>query len=165
MIRFGTVSIVNNKRGTVKVTFEDLEIQSEELIVFQGRTTGTKEYKMPVVGEKGLCLIVDNGDSGYYLGSGFSVVNPVPEGADEGKDIKLYKDGTRIEYDEKTSRLYVNCKKSIEIVCPEISIIGDIKIDGNINLTKGDIKADGVSLKTHKTSGVKAGSDISGPPE
>lgn len=61
MIRFGTVSIVNNEKGKVKVTFQDLGTQSEELIVYQGRTTGTKEYRMPVVGENGLCLIVDKG--------------------------------------------------------------------------------------------------------
>lgn len=45
MIRFGTVSIVNNEKGKVKVTFQDLGTQSEELIVYQGRTTGTKNIK------------------------------------------------------------------------------------------------------------------------
>lgn len=165
MIRFGTVSIVNNKKGTVKVTFQDLGTQSEELIVYQGRTTGTKEYQMPVVGENGLCLIVDNGNTGYYLGSGFSLANPVPEGADEGKDIKVYSDGTRIEYDEKTSRLYIDCKKKIEIICPEIFINGKVKVKGDIEVIEGDIKADGVSLKKHLTTGVSSGKDVSGPPQ
>lgn len=165
MIRFGTVSIVNNKKGTVKVTFQDLGTHSEELIVCQGRTTGTKEYKMPVVGENGLCLIVDNGNSGYYLGSGFSLANPVPEGADEGKDIKVYSDGTRIEYDEKTSRLYIDCKKKIEIICPEIFINGKVRVKGDIEVIEGDIKADGVSLKKHLTTGVSSGKDVSGPPQ
>lgn len=165
MIRFGTVSIVNNEKGKVKVTFQDLGTQSEELIVYQGRTTGTKEYQMPVVGENGLCLIVDNGNTGYYLGSGFSLANPVPEGAAEGKDIKVYSDGTRIEYDEKTSRLYIDCKKKIEIICPEIFINGKVKIKGDVEVIEGDIKADGISLKKHLTTGVSSGKDVSGPPQ
>ena len=165
MIRFGTVSIVNNEKGKVKVTFQDLGTQSEELIVYQGRTTGTKEYQMPVVGENGLCLIVDNGNTGYYLGSGFSLANPVPEGAAEGKDIKVYSDGTRIEYDEKTSRLYIDCKKKIEITCPEIFINGKVKVKGDIEVIEGDIKADGISLKKHLTTGVSSGKDVSGPPQ
>lgn len=165
MIRFGTVSIVNNVKGKVKVTFQDLGTQSEELIVYQGRTTGTKEYQMPVVGENGLCLIVDNGNTGYYLGSGFSLANPVPEGAAEGKDIKVYSDGTRIEYDEKTSRLYIDCKKKIEIICPEIFINGKVKVKGDIEVIEGDIKADGISLKKHLTTGVSSGKDVSGPPQ
>lgn len=165
MIRFGTVSIVNNEKGKVKVTFQDLGTQSEELIVYQGRTTGTKEYQMPVVGENGLCLIVDNGNTGYYLGSGFSLANPVPEGAAEGKDIKVYSDGTRIEYDEKTSRLYIDCKKKIEIICPEIFINGKVKVKGYIEVIEGDIKADGISLKKHLTTGVSSGKDVSGPPQ
>ncbi|MFV0580044.1 MAG: phage baseplate assembly protein V [Fusobacterium ulcerans] len=165
MIRFGTVSIVNNEKGKVKVTFQDLGTQSEELIVYQGRTTGTKEYQMPVVGENGLCLIVDNGNTGYYLGSGFSLANPVPEGAAEGKDIKVYSDGTRIEYDEKTSRLYIDCKKKIEIICPEIFINGKVKVKGDIEVIEGDIKADGISLKKHLTTGVSSGKDVSGPPQ
>ena len=170
MIRFGTVSIVNYDRGTVKATFEDINEQTAELIVFQGRNKGTKEYSMPVIGEHGLCLIADNGSSGYYLGAGFNQAETVMKGASQGKTITLYSDGTQIIYDENESKLFVDCKKNIEIICPQISITGDITINGNIQLNGGmsasdDVTAGGISLINHIHSGVKGGPDKTGAPE
>ena len=169
MIRYGTVSIVNYEKGTIKAVLEDIEEQTAELIVFQGRNKGTKQYSMPVVGEHGLCLITDNGSSGYYLGAGFNSVETVMEKAAEGKTITLYSDGTQIVYDENTSKLFVDCKKDIEIICPKISITGEITINGNIQLNGGlkatdDVIADGISLIDHTHSGLKAGGDTSGAP-
>ncbi|MEQ3306252.1 phage baseplate assembly protein V [Fusobacterium varium] len=163
-IRYGTVSVVDYKEGRVKVVFDDLGTSSADLIVFQLRNKGTKYYSMPEIGEKGLCLIAETGRSGYYLGSGYCLPEPIMEGAEEGKTITLYPDGTRIEYDQKSSKLFIDCKKDIEIICPTITITGDIKLLGNIDITSGDVTADGISLKNHKTSGVKAGSDTSGKP-
>lgn len=169
MIRYGTVSIVNYEKGTVKAVLEDIEEHTAELIVFQGRNKGTKQYSMPVIGEHGLCLIVDNGNSGYYLGAGFDEAETVMQGAEKGKTITLYSDGTQIIYDENTSKLFIDCKKNIEIVCPKISITGDITINGNVQLNGGmnatnDVIADGVSLIEHTHSGVKSGPDTSGEP-
>lgn len=169
MIRFGTVSIVNHDKGTVKVHFEDLEDQSAELQVFQGRNKGTKQYSMPQIGERGLCLLVSNGNSGMYLGSGYDLPAPVMSNAGEGKTITVFSDGTQVIYDEKASKLYLDCKKEIEIVCPQIKITGDITINGNIQLNGGmnatdDVVAGGISLMTHKHSGVKGGPDTSGSP-
>lgn len=169
MIRYGTVSIVNYEKGTIKAVLEDIGEQTAELIVFQGRNKGTKQYSMPVVGEHGLCLIADNGDSGYYLGAGFNQIEPIPTGADVGKTITSYADGTQIIYDENSSKLFVDCKKDIEIICPKISITGDITINGNIKLNGGlnsteDIIADGVSLINHKHKGVTPGSGTTGEP-
>lgn len=111
MIRFGTVSIVNHDKGTVKVHFEDIEDQSAELLVYQGRNKATKQYSMPEIGERGLCLIVSNVTSGMYLGSGYDVPEPVMTNAGQGKTITLFSDGTQIIYDENSSKLYINCKK------------------------------------------------------
>ena len=169
MIRYGTVSIVNYEKGTVKAVLEDINDTTAELLVLQGRNKGTKQYSMPVVGEHGLCLIVDNGSSGYYLGAGFNDIEKVMPGAGKGKTITLYSDGTQIIYDENTSKLFIECKKNIEIICPQISITGDITINGNIQLNGGmnatnDVIAEGVSLVNHTHSGVKGGPDTSGPP-
>lgn len=170
MIKYGTVSIVNYKTGKVKVTFEDIEEQSDELIVYQGRNKGKKEYSMPIIGERGLCLLVDNGNTGYYLGSGYDNKEPIIPGGDKGKNITLYSDGTEIIYDENTSKLFVNCKKDIEIICPKIKISGDIEIIGDIKLngkldSTGDITAEGVSLINHSHGGVTPGSGDTGKPK
>ena len=169
MIRYGTVSIVNYEKGTVKAVLEDINDTTAELLVFQGRNKGTKQYSMPVVGEHGLCLIVDNGSSGYYLGAGFNDVEKVMTGAGKGKTLTLYSDGTQIIYDENSSKLFIDYKKNIEIICPQISLTGNITINGDIQLNgkmnaTDDVVADGVSLVNHTHSGVKAGGDTSGVP-
>lgn len=169
MIRYGTVSIVNYKTGRVKVEYEDIGEQSDELIVFQGRNKGKSDYSMPAIGEHGLCLIVDNGDTGYYLGAGFNNKFPVMEDAGKGKFLSIYSDGTKIIYDENTSKLFIDCKKDIEIICPQISITGNIKIKGNIDLdgkmdSTGDVTAGGVSLINHQHSGITPGSGQTGKP-
>ena len=91
------------------------------------------------------------------------------QGAGKGKTITLYGDGTQIIYDENTSKLFIDCKKNIEIICPQISLTGNITINGDIQLNgkmnaTDDVVADGVSLVNHTHSGVKAGGDTSGVP-
>lgn len=170
-IRFCTVSQVNHEKGTVKAVYNDLNITSPELIVLQGRNKGVHEYSMPKIGENGLCLIAETGNRGYYLGSGYDDENTVVSQAGQGKYLTVYPDGTEFIYDENTSTLAINCKKNINIVCPNISIIADninikanINVEGVITVTK-DVTAKGVSLVNHKTTGVKAGGDLSGPPQ
>lgn len=51
-IRYGTVSHVFHDEGRVKVEFEDLNISSAILTVFQGRNQGVKQYSMPKINEK-----------------------------------------------------------------------------------------------------------------
>lgn len=176
-IRFGTISFVNYKKGTVKAVYNDLNITSPELVVFQGRNKGTKHYEMPKIGENGLCLLTETGGRGYYLGSGYDDEEIVMADAGEGKHITLYPDGTLIQYDENSSTLTINCKKNLNIKCPTVNIVakelnitaktnivGPVTVTGPIQATE-DILAGKISLKNHKTPGIKAGNDVSGPPQ
>ncbi|MBR8701165.1 hypothetical protein IX317_002150 [Fusobacterium sp. DD29] len=175
-IRFATVSVVNHKKGTVKAVYNDLGITTPELIVFQGRNKGTKHYSMPEIGENGLCLITETG-RGYYLGSGYDDTEIIMDDAAKGKHITLYPDGTQIEYDESNSTLSINCKNEIKIKCRSLNVIADevnitakTNIKGPVNVqgavsASEDVIAGNISLKKHKTKGVKAGNDVSGPPE
>ena len=177
MIRYGTVSSIFPEKGTIKVTFEDIDIPSVEIPVLQGRTEGTKHYSFPKIGEVGICVFPENTFNGFYLGSGYDEATPVPAGAGAGVEITVFNDGTIISYDENNSKLYINCKNQIEIVaqsikikCPKTKIVGDIDIDGSVNI-KGkldaseDVTASGISLKSHSHSKVKAGGDKTGGPE
>lgn len=177
MIRYGTVSSIFPEKGTIKVTFEDIDIPSVEIPVLQGRTEGTKHYSFPKIGEVGIYVFPENTFNGFYLGSGYDEATPVPAGAGEGIEITVFNDGTIISYDENNSKLYINCQNEIEIVaknikikCPKTKIIGDIDITGSVNV-KGDLNAsedvtaNGISLTTHLHSGVKAGGDKTGGPE
>ena len=177
MIRYGTVTSIFSDKGTVKVTFEDLDISSAEIPVLQGRTEKTKHYSMPKIGESGICIFPENSFSGFYLGSGYNDATPIPISAKEGVEITVFNDGTIISYDEKSSKLYINCNNKIEIVaqnikiiCPETEIIGDINITGTIDV-KGsvnaseEVSAKGIKLSEHTHSGVKAGGDTTGGPQ
>ena len=167
MIRYGTVTSIFPKKGTIKVTFE----------VLQGRTEKTKHYSFPKIGEVGICIFPENTFNGFYLGSGYDEATPIPVGAGEGIEITVFSDGTTISYDEKKSKLYINCKNQIEIIaknikieCPKTKIIGDIDITGSVNIAGNldaseDVTANGISLKTHLHSGVKAGGDNTGGPQ
>ena len=174
MIRYGTVTSIFPDKGTVKVTFEDLDIPSAEIPVLQGRTEKTKHYSMPKIGE---CIFPENSFSGFYLGSGYNDATPIPISAKEGVEITVFNDGTIISYDEKSSKLYINCNNKIEIVaqnikitCPETEIIGDINVTGTIDV-KGsvnaseEVSAKGIKLSEHTHSGVKAGGDTTGGPQ
>lgn len=162
-IRYGVVSAVYHDKGMVKVEFPDLEISSATLIVLQGRNKGIKQYSMPKISEVGLCLLTATGNSGYYIGSGYNESEPVMSEAGEGKYITIYPDGSKVIFDETISKLYIHSKNNIEIESPQITIKGDITVEGGITTTK-DVTASGISLVKHKTTGIKAGSDISGTP-
>ena len=177
MIRYGTVTSIFSDKGTVKVTFEDLDIPSAEIPVLQGRTEKTKHYSMPKIGESGICIFPENSFSGFYLGSGYNDATPIPISAKEGVEITVFNDGTIISYDEKSSKLYINCNNKIEIVaqnikitCPETEIIGDINVTGTIDV-KGsvnaskEVSAKGIELSEHTHSGIKAGGDTTGGPQ
>ena len=177
MIRYGTVTSIFPDKGTVKVTFEDLNIPSAEIPVLQGRTEKTKHYSMPKIGESGICIFPENSFSGFYLGSGYNDATPIPVSAKEGVEITVFNDGTIISYDEKSSKLYINCNNKIEIVaqnikitCPKTEIIGDINVTGTIDV-KGsvnaseEVSAKGIELSEHTHSGVKAGGDTTGGPQ
>ena len=109
MIRYGTVTSIFPDKGTVKVTFEDLNIPSAEIPVLQGRTEKTKHYSMPKIGESGICIFPENSFSGFYLGSGYNDATPIPISAKEGVEITVFNDGTIISYDEKSSKLNRDC--------------------------------------------------------
>lgn len=177
MIRYGKVTSIFPKKGTIKVTFEDINIPSVEIPVLQGRTEKTKHYSFPKIGEVGICIFPENTFNGFYLGSGYDEATLIPNGAGEGIEITVFNDGTIISYDENNSKLYINCKNQIEIIaqsikikCPKTQVIGDINIEGFVNI-KGkleaskDVTASGISLKEHLHSGVKAGVDKTGGPE
>ena len=171
MIRYGTVSSIFPEKGTIKVTFEDIDIPSVEIPVLQGRTEGTKHYSFPKIGEVGICVFPENTFNGFYLGSGYDEATPVPAGAGTGVEITVFNDGTIISYDENNSKLYINCKNQIEIVaqsikidCPKTQITGDINIKGKLDASE-DVTASGISLKSHSHSKVKAGGDKTGGPE
>lgn len=57
----------------------------------------------------------------------------------------------------------VSAQGGITLTAPLVTINGDVKVNGKVDTT-GDVKADTISLMTHKTSQVTVGSGTSGVP-
>ncbi|MBO8136808.1 MAG: phage baseplate assembly protein V [Desulfotomaculum sp.] len=167
LIRVGIVSSVNASDCTARVAFEDRsDVVSYELPVLVRGSLHNKDYWMPDPGEQVICIFLPSGNArGFILGSIYSEKDKPPV-ADSNKRHITFSDGTVIEYDRKTSTLKVDVKGPINIVTTgqvEITASG-ITVNGNITAT-GDVKAGGVSLKTHVHSGVTSGTESTGPPE
>lgn len=183
MIRFGEVTTIFPEKGTVKVTFQDLNIPSAEIYVLQNRTHKTKKYSLPKIGEVGICIFPENSYTGFYLGGGFNEVEEIPNGAGENIEVTVFSDGTIISYNEESSKLYINAKKEIEIIapkmkitCPDIKIKGDINHEGNLTSSgntkiggdmsaTGEVSGKGIKLSQHTHTNVTAGKDKTGGPQ
>ncbi|MGA3827400.1 Gp138 family membrane-puncturing spike protein [Pseudomonas chlororaphis] len=57
----------------------------------------------------------------------------------------------------------ISAQGNITMTAPLVTINGDVKVNGRVDTT-GDVKADTISLLTHKTSGVTPGGGTSGVP-
>ena len=177
MIKVGRVSVINYKKGVVRVEYPDNKTQSPELIVLQGRVNGRYSYSMPEIGEIGLCITLDNSFEGYYLGGGYTDKYVIPEGAKKGATVQKFKDGGSIIYDEKTSTLTLTSMKEIKIISKEKIVLnapiieseGDWNIKGSLLVSKlikstVDVVAKAISLLQHKHGGIQGGnSDTGGP--
>jgi phage baseplate assembly protein V len=94
---------------------------------------------------------------------------------DGSLDLIEFDDGTRILKNASDLSITTPCTvlvksdQSITLDTPKTTITGTLHIDGHMTFGaglsgSGDVVADGISLKNHKTSGVTAGSDNSGGP-
>lgn len=144
MIKHGIVSSIDAAKCTARVTFPDRdEVVSAELPILQHNVGFARIYTMPEVGQAVLCAFMGTGmEDGFILGSFYNAENP-PPATDAGIHVIDFKDGGRIEYSG-----------------------GKFKIsNADLEILNGDVIADGISLKSHRTTGVQPGSGLSGGPQ
>lgn len=123
----GEVTTIDPANGTARVKIEeqDGKVSAPLFILFRG-TLKNKDYWMPKVGERVLCLFTKRSE-GFILGAYYSDGTPPPRTDPEKRCIEL-EDGSFIEYDTKTHKLHLN-------------------IDGEINIeTKGAVTVNGQLL-------------------
>lgn len=128
-IRVGIVDGLNVQKGTVRVTFPDLDdTVTEDMALLNF------EQRFPQVGESVLCLFLTNGtEQGYCLGSYFNDQN-LPPNPNENKYVKKFSDGLTIEYDLKDKQLSISAENPITINSKIISN-GDINVNGNLTVS------------------------------
>lgn len=159
LIRIGTISSINSKKATARVTFEDRDnVVSKEINLLFQRTLGTQDYVIPKVGEQVFCLFLPNGaEEGCILGSYYTKYITPPVN-DENKRLIRFEDGTLIKYDSGevtihavkdvniTSAKNINITSaiSVNINAPAgVNINGDLQVSGNINATGSIIDTTG----------------------
>lgn len=146
------------------------EIETPLLPWLTGRAGSVRIWSPPSIGEQVL-VVSPEADfaNGLVLLGVFSDANPAP--ADDEATLILFEDGTRLRYDPASAALsIVVANGSIEVEAPELRIVANVTIEGDIELTgkltaSDDVVAAGKSLKGHRHLQVQPGTGVSGTPQ
>lgn len=166
LAQYGTV--IERDGALCRVQLGDIE--TPLLPWLTGRAGSVRIWSPPSIGEQVLVLSPEaDFANGLVLLGVFSDANPAR--ADDEATLILFEDGTRLRYDLTSSDLSILVAAgSIEIEAPNIRMVGNLSVEGDIELTgkltaSDDVVAAGKSLKGHKHLQVHPGTGISGTPQ
>lgn len=148
------------------------------LPVLVPRASEDLQYDLPDIGDQVLCLFLAYGlEQGFVVGSMYGKQTPPVQSGE--KYHRRFKDGTFLEYDREEHKLVANVQGDVEITATgkiDANVQGPASVEsqshislasptmnmggagggttgatmqGDFNLTKGDITAEGVSLRHH----------------
>ncbi len=161
LCRLGTIETVDLASARATVKLGDVLSPPCPWLEMAG---AYRSWCPPGVGEQVLVLCPE-GDIAHavILRGLFSTNFPAP--ANDGKAVIQMPDGTTIVYDPQSHDLAITLAGgSCTISAPQgLSITGPVNITGTLNASE-DVLAGGISLKSHKHSGVQAGAAQTGGP-
>jgi phage baseplate assembly protein V len=158
------ITQIDESRALARVQFTDMDgVLSYWLSVLKQKTLKDKQYWMPDIGEHVACLIDENGEEGVVLGAIYSDADAVPVSSKDKCHIK-FNDGTVIEYDRASHKLYADVKGDIDVKATgrcDINCQSQIYIKSATNITiqapslnmKGGSPANGVFEGTFRLIG------------
>jgi phage baseplate assembly protein V len=162
-LRLGRVIEVDLAKALIRVAIG--EIESGWIDWAALRAGDTLVWSPPSVGEQTLVVSPDGDLEGAFaLGGLFSNLHPAP--GNSLRELIKFKDGTVLAYDPVSHHLEVilcDGGKATITAPAGLTINGDVTLNGKLTASK-DVIAAGISLKTHKHSGVQAGGAQSGAP-
>lgn len=172
LLRFGEIDSVDLDAGKAVVRDGEAMTPPLDWIMPIGDTS---VWMAPTVGAQVmvLCPEADPAQGVILNGLRSSAFAPLFGGASA---VIRFRDGATLTYDPGRSHLTFDLPGAMTLTAPDglviradVEIQGDIAITGDATLTgdlkaEGDVSADGVSLKTHRHTGVAAGSAVSGGP-
>lgn len=168
-IRYGTVMAVDLANARVRV--KSGEIETTWLPWSTGRASPAKRrWDPPAVGEQ-VIMLSPGGDmrQGVVLPGIFQDSAAAPS-ASADADTTVYSDGTMIEYDRAAGALSVTFSGGgqLRMIATEAKFTFGgctaVITSAGIDVTGGDVTADGISLKTHVHTGVIPGGANTGGP-
>lgn len=164
IVRLGQIDSIELSTPFHTVTVNLGGIVTGKLRLISLRAGKDQSHDLPNIGEE--CIVLSpSGEltQGVVIvglnNSAFPTISQNPDIV-----IRLFEDGAVISYDKKNHHL--------EAILPEggtTKIKSDVYIDGKLHTTQdittdADVKARDISLRNHKTKGVKGGSDTAGVP-
>lgn len=115
MFKVGVVVALDENRAKARVRFDDIDgVLSYWLPVIQAKTLKDKAYWLPDVDEHVVCILDENGEDGAIIGAIYSDADSVPV-VSKDKYHKTFQDGTVIEYDRQTHKLFAEVKGDIDV--------------------------------------------------
>ena len=117
LLKVGIVVQTNPSKGTARVRITDADDEiTYELPVIVRASFRDKAYWMPDIGECVVCIFSGEGlEQGFILGAIYNAQDKTPTDEQAERMVK-FKDGTVIEYDRDSHRLYIHSVGDIEIV-------------------------------------------------
>lgn len=115
LIKIGEVSVIYPEKGTARVVFDDDDsLVSAELKVLKKNTFKNHDYGMPDIGEDVLCLFLPCAvEDGFIIGS-FYAGDVKPEENTGDLRTVVFDDETRIGYDRKAHKLFIEIDREKE---------------------------------------------------
>jgi phage baseplate assembly protein V len=170
VIQVGTVASIDHAARTCTVQLGDLETGDLPWVaLLAGRV---KLWCPPSAGEQCAVLCPEGDvDNGLVLPGIYSDANS-PSTSDPDLFQLEFPDGAVISYNHATHALTVTLPEggTAALTAPGgVTIEGDVAIKGNVSIegkaeASEDVVGGGISLNSHKHTGVAAGSAQSGPP-
>lgn len=177
----GIVSQIDPATHRIKATIPTLEEFETPWLPFITVNAGRNQfYALPDVGELVAMVLDARGENGYVLGTIYNEQDPVPVQAPE-MWLHKFSNGTVISHHRQTGEVVVSTSgkvsvtaKIVEITAP-CQIIGDVVIQGNLEvngniashqeISAPSVKQGDISLGNHVHGGVESGNKCSGTPQ
>lgn len=140
----GIVSAIDPKSHKVRCKIPALEdLETAWLSFLTPNAGGNQFYCLPDVGELVAILLDARGEGGCVLGAIYNEQDPTPVQSGEIW-LKQFKNGTTIQHDRKSGDLTIHTTGKVIVNNCHVEVNS-----GNVNVTDGDVIADGISLKNH----------------
>lgn len=156
LIRFGRVVSVDHAAGKCVVEIDE-DLRTGPIRWAAPRMGDTRVWCPPSVGEQVLVLC-PAGEIGAAIAIGGIACNAFPVPANGMADLIRFKDGAVLSYDPDSHTLAFSLPDG-----GKLTLAGDFEVTGTVTATD-DVKAAGISLKSHKHGQVQAGAAQSGVP-
>lgn len=113
-LRTGLITEIDPKKMLVRVKFEDLNLGTWTLQIMQHNSLKNKHYWLPDLNELVVCMIDQNSETGYVIGTLYNEKDEAPE---DNKDVRAlhFADDTYVRYNREEHKLELHCEGTIEI--------------------------------------------------